>query len=469
MRTTKTKTQYICQECGHASAKWQGQCPGCQAWNTLLAEVVADTPKGTPRVATQAVALHDVTVDESARRPSGIAEFDRILGGGLLAGQVVLVGGDPGIGKSTILLQAAHALAGPATRLLYVSGEESLAQTKLRAQRLQVSNPHILLMAATDIRGILEEAARVTPFAIVIDSIQVMYDSEFPSAPGSVTQVRECAAQLVRFAKERDVAVLIVGHVTKTGAIAGPRVVEHLVDTVLYFEGERHNIYRILRAVKNRFGSTDEIGVFEMTGHGLLEVPNPSAIFLAQRQTQRSGSVVGTALEGTRPLLIEVQALVASSPFGMPARKTVGVDANRITLLLAVLEKRVGIHVNTQDVFVSLAGGIKLTEPGLDLACVAAIASSFYDRPVPDDTVVIGEVGLGGEVRAVSQIERRVTEAKRLGFAQCILPAHNLKSFREKGKAQLQWQGVKLLGCEDVRSALQTLLGAGGGGPKLET
>ncbi|MCX7004869.1 MAG: DNA repair protein RadA [bacterium] len=460
MKLQKTKTQYICQECGHACPKWQGQCPACQSWNTLLSEVVPATPtKGAPRMVTQAVALNEVSLDESVRRQSGIAEFDRILGGGLIPGQVVLVGGDPGIGKSTILLQAANALAAADAPLLYVSGEESLAQTKLRAQRLHVDNPNILLMAATDIRAILEEVARVKPFAVVIDSIQVMYDSEYPSSPGSVTQVRECAAQLVRFAKEHNVAVLIVGHVTKTGAIAGPRVVEHLVDTVLYFEGERHNIYRILRAVKNRFGSTDEIGVFEMTGRGLIEVPNPSAIFLAQRQTQRSGSAVGTAIEGTRPLLIEVQALVASSPFGMPARKAVGVDANRITLLLAVLEKRVGIHVNTQDVFVSLAGGIKLTEPGLDLACVAAIASSFYDRPVPDDTVVIGEVGLGGEVRAVSQIERRVMESKRLGFAQCILPAHNLKSFREKGKAQLQWQGVKLVGCEDVRAALQALLG----------
>jgi len=421
-------------------------------------QVTSKAGSAAPHAAAAAVSLQAITLAEQERRATHIGELDRILGGGVLPGQVVLVGGDPGIGKSTILLQAAQRLATDDRPLLYVSGEESLAQSKLRAQRLQVDNSHILLMAAVDLRAILDETARVKPAVLVIDSIQVMYDDDLPSAPGSVTQVRECAARLVRLAKEQHIAVLIIGHVTKTGAIAGPRVVEHLVDTVLYFEGERHNVYRILRAVKNRFGSTDEIGVFEMTGHGLIEVANPSAIFLAQRQAQRSGSAVGTALEGTRPLLLEVQALVASSPFGMPARKTVGVDVNRMTMLLAVLEKRVGIRVSNLDVFVNLAGGIKLTEPGLDLACVAAIASSFYDRPVADDTVVIGEVGLGGEVRAVSQIERRVMEAKRLGFARCILPAHNLKTFREKGRSQIMWQGVTLIGCEDVAAALQTLI-----------
>ena len=454
---SKQKTQYLCQECGHASSKWLGQCPACSTWNSFVAEAVHESSGRSDALPTsiEAIALSSIPADSGIRQKTGIEEFDRIVGGGIVPGQVTLVGGDPGIGKSTILLQVAQKLGKEDSAVLYVSGEESVTQAKIRAQRLNVDNPHILVLAATDIRGILGEAARKKPGVLMIDSIQVMYDEEIPSAPGSVTQVRECAAELVRYAKKEQVAVVIVGHVTKTGAIAGPRVVEHLVDTVLYFEGERHNVYRILRAVKNRFGSTDEIGVFEMTGHGLLEVPNPSALFLAQRQMQRSGSAVGSALEGTRPLLLEVQALVATTPFGMPARKAVGVDQNRLAMLLAVLEKRVGIRVSTQDVFVNLAGGMKITEPGLDLACIAAIASSFYDKPVGDDTVVMGEVGLGGEVRAVSQVERRVMEAKRLGFKTCILPAHNLKTFREKGKAQVVWQGVRLVGCEDVQSALQ--------------
>jgi len=460
----KEKMEYICQECGYRSLKWVGQCPACKTWNSLVAEVVERKPRGAVKAGAglEVMALADVAAGSGVRRTTGIEEFDRIVGGGIVAGQVLLIGGDPGIGKSTILLQVAQRLAKEDARVLYVSGEESLAQTKLRAQRLHVDTPHVLAAAATDMRGILEQAAQVRPAVLMIDSIQVMYDEEISSAPGSVTQVRECAAKLARFAKEEHVAVMMVGHVTKTGAIAGPRVVEHLVDTVLYFEGERHNVYRILRAVKNRFGSTDEIGVFEMTGHGLIEVPNPSALFLAQRQHQRSGSAVGAALEGTRPLLLEVQALVASTPFGMPARKSVGMDVNRLAMLLAVIEKRVGIRMSTQDVFVNLAGGMKVSEPGLDLACAAAIVSSFYDRAVADDTVLMGEIGLGGEVRAVSQIERRVMEAKRLGFKSCILPAHNLKTFREKGKTQVMWQGVRLIGCEDVQSALQVALGATG-------
>jgi len=453
----KQKTQHICQQCGYTSPKWVGQCPGCGEWNTLIEETVSvKTGKAYEEDALdEAIALVDVPLKSASRRETGIQELDRILGGGVVRGQVILVGGDPGIGKSTLLLQASNSFADEKSLVLYVSGEESIAQTKLRSQRLGVNNPNILVQAATDIRGIIEKAKKTKPALLLIDSIQVMFDGEISSAPGSVSQVRECAAQLVRFAKKNHIAVMIVGHVTKTGSIAGPRVVEHLVDTVLYFEGERHNVYRILRGVKNRFGSTDEIGVFEMTGHGLVEVPNPSAIFLAQRQTQRSGSVVGSALEGTRPLLLEVQALVATSPFGMPARRAVGVEVNRLTMLLAVLEKRVGIQLQTQDVFINLAGGVKITEPAIDMACVAAVASSFYDQPVADNTIIVGEVGLGGEIRAVSQIERRVMEAKRLGFTKCVLPAHNLKTFREKGKARLVWEGVELVGCKDVKSALQ--------------
>ncbi len=459
----KQKIQYVCQECGNTSPKWEGKCSACGQWNTLAEEIIASRPGGITQSSAyeQAISIMNVELTSSERHKTGIDEFDRILGGGVVPGQVTLVGGDPGIGKSTIILQAAQGFATKEMTVLYVSGEESAAQTKLRSHRLNVENPEIYILPDTNIKNVLAEAKKIKPALLLVDSIQVMFNEELSSAPGSVTQVRECAAELVRFAKINHIAVMLVGHVTKSGSIAGPRVVEHLVDTVLYFEGARHNVYRILRAVKNRFGSTDEIGVFEMTGHGLEEVPNPSAIFLAQRQKQRSGSVVGSALEGTRPLLLEVQALVATSPFGSPARRSVGVDVNRITMLLAVLEKRVGLNVNTQDVFVNLAGGVKVTEPGLDLACVAAIASSFYDKPVADDTIVLGEVGLGGEVRAVSQIERRVMEAKRLGFKKCILPAHNLKTFREKGKSRIKWEGVELVGCKDVTEAMKEALGIG--------
>ena len=459
----KQKIQFVCQECGNTSPRWEGKCSACGQWNSLVEETISSRPGGIAQSSTheEAVSIMNVELTSSERHKTGINEFDRILGGGVVPGQVTLVGGDPGIGKSTIILQAAQGFATKERTVLYVSGEESSAQTKLRSHRLNVDNPEIYILPDTNIKNVLAEAKKIKPALMLIDSIQVMFNEELASAPGSVTQVRECASELVRFAKTNHIAIMIVGHVTKSGSIAGPRVVEHLVDTVLYFEGARHNVYRILRAVKNRFGSTDEIGVFEMTGHGLEEVPNPSAIFLAQRQKQKSGSVVGSALEGTRPLLLEVQALVATSPFGSPARRSVGVDVNRITMLLAVLEKRVGLNVNTQDVFINLAGGVKVTEPGLDLACVAAIASSFYDKPVADDTIVLGEVGLGGEVRAVSQIERRVMEAKRLGFKKCILPAHNLKTFREKGKSRLNWEGVELVGCKDVTEAMKEALGIG--------
>ncbi len=455
----KARKQFVCQECGNTSAKWEGKCNACGAWNSYVEEQIAERSGSPGEVSyTESIPLLQIQPASDKALRTEIAEFDRIAGGGLVAGQVVLIGGDPGIGKSTILLQIAQRIASEASPVLYASGEESAAQTRLRAKRLRVDNPNILVLAETNIRSLLEETARKKPALLMVDSIQVMFNNELSSAPGSVTQVRECTAELVRYAKKEHVTVILVGHVTKTGTIAGPRVIEHLVDTVLYFEGERHNVYRILRAVKNRYGSTDEIGVFEMTGHGLQEVPNPSAIFLAQRQTQHSGSAVGSALEGTRPLLLEVQALVATSPFGTPSRKAVGMDGNRMTMLLAVLEKRTGIHLHTQDVFVNLAGGIRISEPGLDLACAAAIASSFYDRPVDEHTVIMGEVGLGGEVRAISQIERRVMEARRLGFTRCVLPAHNLKTFREKGAAHLSWQGVELLGCEDVATMLRSVI-----------
>lgn len=455
----KPEKVFVCQECGAKARKWLGQCPACEAWNTMVEE----TPKEVSEhsgvvIACPAQPLNAVVSAGEKRLPTDISEFDRISGGGLVAGQVLLIGGDPGIGKSTLIMQIAQALARPGREVLYVSGEESQAQAKMRADRLGVSNPDIWIMAETNVAAFIQEARNRRPAVLLVDSIQVMYDEEVGSAPGSVAQVRECTSELVRFAKKEMITTIIVGHVTKSGAIAGPRVMEHLVDTVLYFEGERHNIYRILRSVKNRYGSTDEIGVFEMTSRGLVEVKNPSAIFLAQRLTQNSGSAVGTSLEGTRPILMEVQALCARAPYGSPARKALGCDPNRMSLLLAVMEKRLGIPLSTHDVFINIAGGLKIDEPGMDLACLAAVASSFFDICVAEDTVLMGEVGLGGEVRAVSQVERRVMEARRLGFKRCILPAHNLKSFREKGKSELEWQGLQLVGCADAAQAIRAAL-----------
>ena len=455
----KIKKIYVCQECGAQSPKWLGQCPGCGEWNTMVEEINEEKKEQSVIVSSApAEQLMSVASAGEKRFPTDISEFDRICGGGLVAGQVLLIGGDPGIGKSTLLLQIAQALAKPGAEVLYVSGEESKAQAKMRSDRLGISNPNIWIMSETNVAAFLQEAKNRRPAVLLVDSIQVMYDGEISSAPGSVAQVRECAAELVRFAKQEMIIVIIVGHVTKSGAIAGPRVMEHLVDTVLYFEGERHNIYRILRSVKNRYGSTDEIGVFEMTGRGLVEVKNPSAIFLAQRLTKNSGSAVGTSLEGTRPILMEVQALCAKAPYGTPARKALGCDPNRLLLLLAVLEKRIGIPISATDVYVNIAGGLKIDEPGMDLALLAAVASSYFDVCVAEDTVIMGEVGLGGEVRAVSQVERRVMEAIRLGFKRCIMPAHNLKSFREKGKSEVIWNGMTLVGCADAAQAIREAL-----------
>ena len=455
----KAQKVYVCQECGAKSPKWLGQCPSCEAWNTFVEEKVEESTNAPNIViSSPAQPLMSVVSAGDKRLPTEISEFDRICGGGLVAGQVLLVGGDPGIGKSTLLLQIAEALAKPGREVLYVSGEESQAQAKMRAERLNIKNPDIWIMAETNLAAFLQEAKNRKPAILLVDSIQVMYDQEIGSAPGSVAQVRECTAALVRFAKKEMITTIIVGHVTKSGAIAGPRVMEHLVDTVLYFEGERHNIYRILRSVKNRYGSTDEIGVFEMTGKGLVEVKNPSAIFLAQRLSKNSGSAVGTSLEGTRPILMEVQALCAKAPYGTPARKALGCDPNRLLLLLAVLEKRIGIPISAHDVYVNIAGGLKIDEPGMDLALLAAVASSYFDVCVADDTVLIGEVGLGGEVRAVSQIERRVMEAIRLGFKRCVMPAHNLKSFREKGRSEVEWNGMTLVGCADAAQAIRAAL-----------
>ncbi|HWP35687.1 MAG TPA: DNA repair protein RadA, partial [Thermodesulfobacteriota bacterium] len=425
----RARTVYRCQACGHPSVRWAGRCAGCGAWNTLVEELearparAAGRPGAAPLVAgAPPVPISAVVGEEAPRLVTGIAEFDRVLGGGLVPGCAVLVGGDPGIGKSTLLLQAAGRLCAAGARVLYVSGEESVRQITLRARRLGVSANELLVYAETRLEAVEREIERHRPAVVVVDSIQTLATEALESAPGSIAQVRESAARLVRLAKGGGPAVFLVGHVTKDGAIAGPRVVEHIVDTVLYFEGERGYPYRVLRAVKNRFGSTDELGVFEMKEGGLAEVGNPSEFFLAERLTQAPGSAVVASLEGSRPILVELQALVGQAAYGTPRRTAIGVDVTRVALLAAVLEKTTGLSLAALDVFVKVAGGIRLGEPAIDLGLVAALASSARGRPLPPDTVVFGEVGLGGEVRAVAQPEPRLREAARLGFARAVLP-----------------------------------------------
>jgi DNA repair protein RadA/Sms len=419
----RARSRYVCQQCGHESAKWMGRCPSCGEWNTLVEEPEVPPGRSGRRPApVEPVSVADVATPAERRIPTGLAELDRVLGGGVVGGSAVLVGGDPGIGKSTLLLQLADRLARAGGRVLYVSAEESVRQTKLRAERLGAAAPALLLLAENDLDVIAETAARVRPVLLVVDSIQTVYRRDIASAPGSVAQVRECAAALVRLAKEEAIATFIVGHVTKEGTLAGPRVMEHLVDTVLSFEGDRHHAYRILRAAKNRFGSTNEIGVFEMGGAGLLEVPNPSAAFLSERPTAAPGSAVVCAVEGTRPLLVEVQALVSPTHFGMPRRTAAGVDYNRMLVLLAVLERRAGLQLASQDAYVSVAGGITVEEPAADLGIAVAVASSLRNRPIDPQTVIIGEIGLAGEVRAVPQLSKRLAEAARLGFRRAVAP-----------------------------------------------
>jgi len=448
----RRRVQYVCQNCGHASAKWLGRCPDCGEWNTFVEEVAAATrggPRAAAAVAAQPVSVAEAATAPEARSSTGIAEFDRVLGGGLVGGSVVLVGGDPGVGKSTILLQVGDRLARGDARVLYVSAEESVRQTRLRAERLGAAAPRLLLLAENDLDVILHTASAQRPAALIVDSIQTVYRTDVASAPGSVAQVRECTAALVRLAKDEGIAVFIVGHVTKEGALAGPRVLEHLVDTVLYFEGDRHHAYRILRATKNRFGSTNEIGVFEMAAAGLVEVPNPSAAFLSERPREAPGSAVVCAIEGSRPVLVEVQALVSPTHFGMPRRTAAGVDYNRLLLLLAVLERRAGLHLAAQDVYVSVAGGVGVDEPAADLGIALAVASSLRDRPVDPRAVLIGEVGLAGEIRSVPQMGKRLAEAARLGFARAVIPASGT------GDAPA---GLQVNAVTDLTTALRALL-----------
>lgn len=449
----KIKTRYFCQECGYESVKWLGQCPGCRAWNTFAEEPVAVTASGKeikkPNAGgpqSRPAVLNEISMEEESRVSTGISELDRVLGGGIVNGSLTLVGGDPGIGKSTLLLQMCRELSFSGKKLLYVSGEESLRQIKMRALRIGDFADCMELYCETNLTQIEAVIKERSPQIVIIDSIQTMYNEEVNAAPGSVSQVRESTGVLLRLAKGLGISVFIVGHVTKEGTVAGPRVLEHMVDTVLYFEGDRHASYRILRGVKNRFGSTNEIGVFEMRQEGLAEVRNPSEFMLNGRPEGASGSVVSCSMEGTRPMLTEIQALVCHSNFGIPRRQTTGTDFNRVNLLMAVLEKRLGMQIGGCDAYVNLAGGIKITEPAIDLGIVLAIMSSFRSRPVPEGLIAFGEVGLSGEVRAVSMAEQRVREAAKLGFTECILPQVCLDKLPEI-------KGIRLIGVRSVADA----------------
>ncbi|MFI5295298.1 MAG: DNA repair protein RadA [Thermodesulfovibrionales bacterium] len=449
---SKTKTFFQCQSCGNASPKWMGKCPDCGGWNTFVEEKSSPANRRSAGIdslgKTEPVALGAVEASAEDRTLTGMTEFDRVLGGGIVPGSVVLVGGDPGIGKSTLLLQTFSGLSRSLGKLLYVSGEESPRQIKMRADRLSVNPENIILLPETSLEGILDAAGKLSPGAMVVDSIQTVFTQEMLSAPGSVGQVRECAAKLMLFAKRSGIPIFIVGHVTKEGTIAGPRVLEHIVDTVLYFEGDRGHSYRILRTIKNRFGSTNEIGVFEMSDSGLREVDNPSELFLSERPRNVSGSTVVASLEGTRPLMVEMQALVSQTNFGMPRRTSIGVDFNRVNLLIAVLEKRAGLHLGGMDVFVNVVGGLKILEPAVDLGIIATIASSARERAIDPKTFVFGEVGLSGEIRAVAQAEARLREAAKIGFKKAIIPAGNADKIKEG-------QGLEIIGVRDVEACIK--------------
>jgi DNA repair protein RadA/Sms len=449
------KTIYTCQTCGYQAPKWLGRCPDCGEWQTFVEEAVqVKVSSGYKQTSAKARALpvpiDGVNTEDDPRIPTGIREFDRVLGGGLVPGTLVLIGGDPGIGKSTLMLQALYGLAEDHKRVLYVSGEESVKQISLRSRRLSAISPRILAVSEIDISAILAMVESVKPAVMVIDSIQTMYSSDLTSAPGSVSQVRESAMRLMLMAKQKGIPTLLVGHVTKEGAIAGPRLLEHMVDTVLYFEGDRNHVFRILRAVKNRFGSTNEIGVFEMKDRGLDEVENPSAVFLSERPTASPGSVVTTSMEGTRPVLVEIQGLASSTNLGTPRRTILGMDQNRVSLLVAVMEKKLGLHLLGHDIFMNVAGGVKINEPAVDLGIIAAIASSFLDKPVADGMVVLGEVGLTGEVRAVSQVEMRAQEIKKMGFTTCLIPKSNQQRMS-------YLKGVNMVGVRSVGEAVEAL------------
>lgn len=448
----KQKTIYVCTECGGTSIKWVGKCPDCSQWNTMVEQIVEKQTTAQSRgVSMGAVTrLGDVDKDIDIRSQTGITELDRVLGGGIVDGALTLIGGDPGIGKSTLLLQVAGYMAKSCNQILYVSGEESMQQVALRAKRLKINDSRLQLYCETNVDKIIQTATNLNTKVMIVDSIQTMYKEQLVSAPGSVAQVRESAASFLRFAKENGCSIFLVGHVTKQGSIAGPRVLEHMVDTVLYFEGDSNHVYRILRAVKNRFGSTNEIGIFEMTDAGMKQVKNPSQMLMAQRSEGFPGSVVTITVEGTRPLLVEVQALVSQTAFGMPRRQASGMDYNRVVLLLAVLEKRAGLQLYDQDCYINIAGGLKIVEPAADLGLCIAVASALKNKCVPVDVAVFGEVGLTGEVRSVSNPQQRINEALRSGFKRIIMPGKSAKGLKIKEEIELipierLSQGLKIL------------------------
>lgn len=452
------RTVYACQSCGFQSRKWLGKCPDCGEWNSFVEEVERSTKKDGVTLSRGGLKLRDnkpvrfneIEAQDDSREMTGIEEFDRVLGGGIVPGSLVLIGGEPGIGKSTLLSQVADRLSELYGNVLYVSGEESERQIKLRGERLGIHPTGLFLLSETNLEKVFEEINRLQPQAIIIDSVQTIYSDKLESAPGSVSQVREVAGQFLLLAKNLTVPVFLIGHVTKEGMIAGPKALEHIVDTVLYFEGERHHNHRILRAAKNRFGAANELGIFEMTSRGLIGVPNPSEMFLSERPLGASGSAVVAAIEGTRPMLVEIQALVSSSKFGTGRRTTQGVEINRVALLVAMLEKRVGFHLSGDDIFVNLVGGISIDEPAVDLGVVAAIASSFRNIPINQNTVVFGEVGLAGEVRATSHAAVRLREAARMGFKRVVMPQNNLGGIDDDDR-------IEIIGIRSVVDALDAL------------
>ena len=455
MAKGKQKTTFFCKECGFESPKWLGQCPGCKEWDSFVEEPVVKTAAGRSVTVTEhrePSKLSEIVTNDEVRTLTGIGELDRVLGGGIVTGSLVLVGGDTGIGKSTLLLQMCKQLAEAGKDVLYVSGEESVKQIKMRADRLGTFQKELFLLSETDLDIVTEVIGRKKPEIVIIDSIQTMYREEIGSAPGSVSQVRETTSTLMRLAKSLPVSIFIVGHVTKEGVVAGPRVLEHMVDTVLYFEGDGGASYRFLRGVKNRFGSTDEIGVFEMRGNGLVEVQNPSEYMLAGKPKQAPGSIVVCSIEGTRPILIEVQALVCQTNFNMPRRTSTGTDYNRVNLLMAVIEKRMGVRMGDCDAYINVAGGMRIHEPALDLGIILALLTSYRNQSLDDETICFGEVGLAGEVRAVNMAEQRVLEAAKLGFKRCILPKVNC---RQLALTKEQTRGLELVGIESIHELLE--------------
>ena len=447
----KPSTVFVCSNCGNESSKWFGRCPACNEWNTCYEEKInlKSSGKSASKKTATTVKLDDVKKQDIVRTKTGFGELDRVLGGGLVKGSLTLLGGEPGIGKSTLILQICDKIKGEG-QVLYVSGEESAQQIKIRADRLGIKNNDIVFLGETDIDVIEDAILKTNPKLVIIDSIQTMYSDEITSGPGSVSQVREITARIMKMCKQEEITTIIIGHVTKDGNIAGPRVLEHMVDTVLYLEGERYFAYRILRGVKNRFGSTNEIGMFEMNDIGMCEIDNPSSVLLSEKNENVAGSIVVASIEGTRPILVELQALTATSVFGMPRRTVNGIDYNRLTLLIAVLEKRTGLPLGNQDVYLNIVGGIKINEPALDLGIILAVSSSFKNIPIPNDVIAIGEVGLTGEVRSVNQIEKRIKEAEKLGFKKCIIPESNKKLLKDTYK-------LDIIGVQNISEAMRCL------------